>query len=129
MFKFLIVASCAVTITSGNALANGVSEARSYQFRSPSERQVLLSGEQIRLNFKSFEREGLGGNQGGQTGNSLSIAITGNGDNVIDTGQENTGNQTIQEGSDTATNEITGDPAAAIAAAATRLETLRGETN
>ena len=68
-----------------------------------------------------------GGADGGQTGNSLSITITGNGDNTIDTSQENNGDQTIQEASGEGTNNLgpnTTDPAPAIATAASALTTL-----
>jgi hypothetical protein len=75
----------------------------------------------------AYDRESVaaGAAASGQTGNSLSIVITGSGDNVIDTGQDNSGGQTIQEASGAAVNTITSDPDAAIADAAARLESLK----
>jgi len=129
MLKMLIGSTIATTLISSSVLANGLSEAGSWQFRSPSDRQVLFSGEQIRLNFRNSEQQGIAAGLGGQTGNSLSVVISGDGNNTIDTGQDNTGDQTIQEASGTANNEITSDPSDAIAAAAARLESMQGQAN
>ena len=79
--------------TAGAASANGFGESVSFQFRSPADRQILLQG-----------------------GNSLSITISGNGDNTIDVGQDNTGDQTIQESEGGSTNTIGGEPAPAATA-------------
>ena len=92
---YLIAAGLAVSTVGTAAWANGPGENRPYSFRSPSERQILLLGEQTRLNFKVFERDtnGLPSAEApsGQTGNSLSVIITGNGDNTISVTQDNTG--------------------------------------
>ncbi|WGH78132.1 hypothetical protein [Jannaschia ovalis] len=107
----LIAVSLAVSTAGGAAWANGQGESRPFSFRSPSERQVLLMGEQTRLNFKVFERDtALSGGQApsGQTGNSLSVTITGNGDNTISVTQDNTGDQTIQESDNGSTNTFGG---------------------
>ena len=127
MLKYLVCFS----LISSAASANGLTEARPWQFRSPSERQILLSGEQTRLNFKIFERSqaAAGAAAGGQTGNSLSITINGDGDNTIDTGQDNNGNQTIQEASGTASNTISDDTSAAVDDAAARLLSIQGSGN
>lgn len=114
------------------ALANGFGEDRPWQFRSPAERQILLQSEQTRLNFMTF---GLGGGvagAGGQTGNSTSITITGDGDNTIDLTQDNTGNQTIQDAEGSGQNTVGGGgaagpaptPAAGIAATLAAFEAL-----
>ncbi|WP_430448003.1 hypothetical protein [Rhodophyticola sp.] len=115
----------AVSFTAPASFANGFGEARGFQFRSPSERQVLLQQEQTRLQFMNFERQGSLANQGiGQTGNQLSITITGNGDNTITLDQTNSGNQSIQD-VDGNNNQTSGtEPDAAIAAAATALQNL-----
>jgi hypothetical protein len=105
--------------TAGVASANGFGESVSFQFRSPAERQILLQGEQTRLNYKVYEDSrdaAAAAASGGQTGNSLSITISGNGDNTIDVGQDNTGDQTIQESEGGSTNTIGGEPAPAATA-------------
>jgi hypothetical protein len=127
MSKFLIAAFMAFGTLPSSVFANGLGEGRPWDFRTPSEQQILLLGEQTRLNFLAYDRESVaaGAAASGQTGNSLSIVITGSGDNVIDTGQDNSGGQTIQEASGAAVNTITSDPDAAIADAAARLESLK----
>ncbi|MGC1259691.1 MAG: hypothetical protein WA873_03420, partial [Jannaschia helgolandensis] len=78
------------------------------------------------LNYKVYENSrdaAAAAASGGQTGNSLSITISGNGDNVIDVGQDNTGDQTIQESEGGSTNTIGGEPApAATAMSSTSIE-------
>lgn len=127
MSKRIMIIFLISGLVPGISSANGLGESQSWDFRTPSERQILLLSEQTRLNFMAFNREGIGvgGTASGQTGNSLSIVITGDGDNTIDIGQDNTGDQTIQEGSGSAVNTLTADPGAAIANAVERLEILR----
>ncbi|WP_458790383.1 hypothetical protein [Yoonia sp. MH D7] len=127
MLKFLSGIILAIGSVPSVVFANGLSESQPWDFRTPSERQILLLSEQTRLNYMSFNREsvGAGAAASGQTGNSLSIVITGDGNNTIDTGQDNTGDQTIQEGSGAAVNTLTNDPDAAIADAAARLESMK----
>ncbi len=127
MLKYLMC----FTLFAGTASANGLSESGSWQFRTPAERQILLSGEQTRLNFKIYERSltAAGAAAGGQTGNLLSITINGNGDNTIDTGQDNNGNQTIQEASGEANATITDDTSAAVDDAASRLSSIGSTEN
>ena len=105
MKQCIFVASLCV-FGASSALANGFGEERPYAFRSPSEKNVLFNGENIRLNFKTQDK-GVGSSQGlgTQTGNSLSITIEGDGDNVINTGQDNSGDQTVQDASDSGTVE------------------------
>jgi len=99
MRKHLLAATVFVAGASP-VLANGFGEERPYQFRSPTERNVALIGENTRLSFETQSR-GVGSTQGlgGQTGNSLTINISGNGDNVIDVDQDNSGDQSIQDAS------------------------------
>lgn len=118
------IAISAIFVT-GAASANGFGESTSFQFRTPAERQILLQGEQTRLNFKAFENAGTSASasSGGQTGNSLNITISGNGDNTIDVGQDNTGDQTIQESEGGSSNTIGGATPAATALTRTSVPT------
>ncbi|PRY94771.1 hypothetical protein BCF33_0369 [Hasllibacter halocynthiae] len=116
IFKAALLSAVALP---GAACANGFGEDRPWQFRTPAERQVLLQQEQTRLNFMIFEQSGLGAaGLGGQTGNAITISISGDGDNTIDVGQENTGDQTIQDAEGSGTNTVGGAGASAPAALA-----------
>ncbi|WP_394155138.1 hypothetical protein [Loktanella salsilacus] len=127
MSRFLTATCVAFGALPGFVFANGLGEGRPWDFRTPSEQQILLLGEQTRLNFLAYDRDSVaaGAAASGQTGNSLSIVITGSGNNVIDTGQDNNGDQTIQEANDTGVNAISSDPDAAIADAVARLKDLK----
>lgn len=81
-----------------HSAANGFGEALGFQFRSASERQVLIQRESVRLQYRNSEN-GAAGSGAGQTGNNLNIEISGNGDNTIEVTQDNQGNQTIQDNS------------------------------
>ena len=77
------------------ATANGYGEDAPWQFRTPSEKQVLLNQEQLRAQFKQTDK-GVGSQFGiQQTGNTTSITIKGDG-NTIDVGQTNDGSQSAQ---------------------------------
>lgn len=119
-----LVSAC-VAMVPLPALSNGFGEATGFQFRSPADRQILLLQEQTRLNFRNSNRVGVGGvgAQGiGQTGNQITITISGNGDNTITLDQDNSGDQSIQDidgnGNSSTSGQIAGD---AISAAADAL--------
>ncbi|HEV7291114.1 MAG TPA: hypothetical protein VGN79_02250 [Devosia sp.] len=98
-------------ICSSAALANGLGEARPYQFRTDSQRQVNLTVERTRLELdgllgSSGSAAGLGGGTG-QTGNQSAITVSGSNNNITIT-QTNNGAQTqTSDCSDTSFN-ITG---------------------
>lgn len=77
-------------------LANGVGEGRSFQFRSDSQRQVLIAMERTRLEMLGLLGSSGGGGTGGgsgQTGNAASINVSGS-NNTITVTQTNSGAQT-----------------------------------
>lgn len=99
---FLKTSLCAASVIlplmiSGAALANGVGEGRSYQFRSDNQRQVMLAVERTHLELLGLlggsGAGGLGGGGSGQTGNASSIVINGN-NNTVTVDQTNSGSQT-----------------------------------
>jgi hypothetical protein len=98
-FKALILALSIACTHEANA--NGLGEGRPYQFRTELQRQTLLAGERLRLEFLGFigSGTGVGVGQGGQTGNAVSIAVGGSNNNITVT-QTNTGSQNLQDGSD-----------------------------
>ena len=101
--KFLKVGAVALVCLSGpGAMAQGFGESTPYQFRSPSERQVLLNYETLRLQLAGAG-VGSAAGLGTQTGNVTTINIDGTG-NTVDVGQDNSGDQTIQESGDGGSN-------------------------
>ncbi|MEX3313501.1 hypothetical protein [Sulfitobacter sp. PS-8MA] len=131
MTRLILCSALSAIFFPSITLANGFEESGSWAFRTPAERQILLQGEQTRLNYMIFDfnqRSAGAAGAGGQIGNSLSIIINGDGDNVIDTSQDNTGDQSVQEATGGGGNQITENPNAAIAAAAARLTTLQSGT-
>jgi len=122
-FLFFSAASALIAVPIA-ASANGFGEAQGWQFRTPSERQVLTNQEQVRLQFMGSASSSIGAPGVGQTGNQISITVTGNGDNDIDLDQDNTGDQSIIDvaGDENATN---GPPAStSITAAAAALTSI-----
>lgn len=90
---FAVVATLSLVLLAP-AYANGIGEGRSYQFRSDNQRQVLLGVERTRLELLgllSSDSGGLGSGSG-QTGNAVSIVVTGNNNNIT-VDQTNSGNQ------------------------------------
>ena len=92
-----VILSCCgfLGLTATVGAANGVGESNPYDFRSDNARQVLNNSESVRLNYLNANR-GVGSSFGigtTQTGNTTTIEITGDGDNTIDIGQENSGDQ------------------------------------
>lgn len=99
MLRTVLVAllGCTLSVSSGAcAFANGANENGSWQFRSASDRQVLLNElieqENIKHNF------GVGGSSGlgTQTGNAVSITVGGSNDTVT-VNSSNTGDQSISD--------------------------------
>ncbi len=91
------------------AAANGIGEGSSWQFRSDSQRQVLLTVERTRLELLGMfpsTGSGLGGGSG-QTGNATSIVVSGDNNNISVT-QSNSGDQTQTSSCDSSTFDITG---------------------
>ena len=86
----LLIAQCSP------ALANGLGESRSYQFRTDSQRQVFLTIERTRLELLDLLGNGTSGGGGGtatgQTGNTTSVNVSGS-NNVISITQTNSGAQ------------------------------------
>lgn len=74
--------------------AGGLGESRPWQFRTDNERQSRLSTERTRLELLGLlgSSGGLGSGTG-QTGNAVSISVSGSG-NTISVTQSNTGSQT-----------------------------------
>lgn len=90
----VVGASVLLATLSVSAYANGIGEGRSYQFRTDNQRQVLLATERSRLELLGL-LAGTGGGLGsgsGQTGNAVSIVVSGS-NNTINVTQSNTGNQ------------------------------------
>lgn len=91
-----ILLCCSIPgLAATTASANGVGESDPYDFRSDNARQVLNNSESVRLNYLNASR-GIGSSFGigaSQTGNTTTIDVTGDGDNTIDVGQDNSGNQ------------------------------------
>lgn len=108
--RYCLMAATLTVAISGPSLvlANGLGEDRPYQFRSANERQVSLNAERTRLELQGKfpmgvgSSAGLGGTQ--QTGNDLIITINGNGNNTIDVGQTNNGDQTAQDSDQSSSN-------------------------
>ena len=63
------------------AWAAGLGEDAPFAFRTPAERQILLMGEQTRLQFRIFE-EGAGGQPDGPIVNYTFLSVTGNNNTV-----------------------------------------------
>lgn len=89
------MASIALLVAPTICQANGFGEATGWQFRSASDRQVLNFQEQVRLQYMGSASSSIGDPGIGQTGNQISITITGSGDNSIDLSQDNSGDQSI----------------------------------
>ncbi len=54
MSKFLIAAFMTFGTLPSSVFANGLGEGKPWDFRTPSEQQILLLGEQMRLNFLAY---------------------------------------------------------------------------
>jgi hypothetical protein len=98
MSKFvLVLAGGALLASTLPALANGLGESTAYQFRSESQRQVLLTVERSRLELLGLLGNGAGigglGGGTGQVGNQNSISVSGSNVNIT-INQTNTGAQT-----------------------------------
>ncbi|MBD8066581.1 hypothetical protein IC608_13985 [Devosia sp. PTR5] len=93
----IMVAALLVVAGSVPVAANGLGESRSYQFRSDSQRQVLLTVERTRLELLGLlgngSSNGTGAGGTGQTGNTTSVNVSGS-NNVITINQTNNGAQT-----------------------------------
>ncbi|MBM2576776.1 hypothetical protein JQC91_10720 [Jannaschia sp. Os4] len=106
--RFSIPLGLASLLAAGPVAANGLGEQRGWQFRSPSDRQILLQGEQTRLNYMVFEQStSAAPGLGGQTGNTVVIDIGGSG-NTIDLSQDNSGDQSIQDAEGGSQNSLGG---------------------
>lgn len=107
--KILLVALLVAQCTP--ALANGLGESRSYQFRSDSQRQVHLTVERTRLELMGLLGTGTNGGTGGtgtgQTGNTTSVNVSGS-NNVISITQTNSGAQTQDRNCSGASFNVTG---------------------
>lgn len=91
-----VITTVALTLSPLSILANGLGEGRPFQFRSDTQRQVLLALERSRLELLGLLGSGTGGGVGGgsgQTGNAVSINVSGN-NNTITVTQDNSGDQT-----------------------------------
>lgn len=90
-----VVMTAALTFSPLSILANGLGEGRPFQFRSDTQRQVLLALERSRLELLGLLGSGGGGTGGGsgQTGNAVSINVSGSNNNITVT-QTNSGAQT-----------------------------------
>lgn len=90
-----VITTFALTLSPLSILANGLGEGRPFQFRSDTQRQVLLTLERSRLELLGLLGSGTGGVGGGsgQTGNAVSINVSGS-NNEITVIQTNTGHQT-----------------------------------
>ncbi|SEP97020.1 hypothetical protein SAMN05428969_1342 [Devosia sp. YR412] len=101
----LLLASCTP------ALANGLGESRSYQFRSDNQRQANLTVERTRLELLDLLGNGTGGGSGGtatgQTGNTTSVNVSGS-NNVISITQTNNGAQSQTRDCNGASFNVTG---------------------
>lgn len=91
------------------ALGNGLGESRPFQFRTDSQRQVLLTLERTRLEMLGLLGSGIGGpgSGSGQTGNAVTISVSGSNNNITVT-QRNLGNQTQSTDCSGASFNITG---------------------
>lgn len=91
------------------ALGNGLGEARPFQFRTDSQRQVLLTLERTRLEMLGLLGSGISGpgSGSGQTGNAVTISVSGSNNNITVT-QANHGNQTQNTDCSGANFNITG---------------------
>lgn len=91
------------------ALANGLGESRPFQFRSDTQRQVLLTMERTRLELLGLLGGGVGGpgSGSGQTGNAVTISVSGS-NNIITVNQRNLGDQTQNTDCSGASFNITG---------------------
>lgn len=87
-----------VVLAVGPAVANGIGESSSFQFRSVNDKQVLLNLERMRMEVVGLLGVGSGGGLGGQTGNTTTIAVSGS-NNTINVDQDHTGNQTSTDNS------------------------------
>ena len=89
-----VVTTAVLTLSPLSILANGLGEGRPFQFRSDTQRQVLLALERTHLELLGL-LGGTGGGVGGgsgQTGNAVSINVSGN-NNTITVTQDNSGDQ------------------------------------
>lgn len=91
------------------AMADGLGESRPWQFRTDNERQSRLSVDRTRLELLGLlgSSSGLGSGGTGQTGNALSINVSGSG-NTISVTQSNTGSQTQTSDCSNGTFSVTG---------------------
>lgn len=96
MTRKLFLLAVLVAAQTAPALANGLGESRSYQFRTDSARQVNLTVERTRLELMGLLSSGNGsgtaGTGTGQTGNSTSVNVSGS-NNTITITQTNSGAQ------------------------------------
>lgn len=100
----LLLAHCAP------ALANGLGESRSYQFRSDNQRQANLTVERTRLELLDLLGNGTGSTGGtgtGQVGNTTSVNVSGS-NNVISITQTNNGAQSQTRDCSGASFNVTG---------------------
>lgn len=91
----MVIATTMLTLSPLSILANGLGEGRPFQFRSDTQRQVLLSVERTRLELLGLLGTSTSGGPGGgsgQTGNAVSINVSGDNNNITVT-QTNNGNQ------------------------------------
>ena len=92
----LVTASVIGAASIGPAFANGAGENTPWQFRTPSERQVLLNEEMERLSLDKGLGVGSSSGLGTQTGNAISVTVSGS-NNTVTLDTTNSGDQSISD--------------------------------
>ncbi len=106
-FRYALAIALSIAMVSPTS-AGGLGEGRPWQFRSDNERQSRLSMERTRLELLGLlgSSGGLGSGTG-QTGNAVSINVSGSG-NTISVTQTNSGDQTQTSDCSNGTFNVTG---------------------